>query len=63
MYHFQYKQKNHPKLSQICSYWIFFLGSQELVRNSRGKRVISVRAIEVLLYTIPLTRNKMTLEF
>ena len=28
----------------------FFLGTQERVRNSRGKRVISIRAIEVLLY-------------
>ena len=28
----------------------FFLGTQEPVRNSRGKRVISVRAVEVLLY-------------
>ena len=27
----------------------FFLGTQERVRNSRAKRVISVRAIEVLL--------------
>ena len=28
----------------------FFLGTQERVRNSRGKQAISVRAIEVLLY-------------
>ena len=28
----------------------FFLGTQDRVRNSRGKRAISVRAIEVLLY-------------
>ena len=27
----------------------FFLGTQERVRNSRGKRAISVRATEVLL--------------
>ena len=27
-----------------------FLGTQERVRNSRGKRAISVRATEVLLY-------------
>ena len=32
---------------QLC---FFFQGTQELVRNSRGKRAISVRAIEVLLY-------------
>ena len=30
----------------------FFLGTQERVRNSRGKRAISVRATEVLLYLI-----------
>ena len=28
----------------------FFLGTQERVRNNRGKRAISVRAAEVLLY-------------
>ena len=28
----------------------FFQGTQERVRNSRGKRAINVRAIEVLLY-------------
>ena len=28
----------------------FFQGTQDRVRNSRGKRAISVRAIEVLLY-------------
>ena len=28
----------------------YFLGTQERVRNSRGKRAISVRATEVLLY-------------
>ena len=28
----------------------FFLGTQERVRNSRGKRAISVPATEVLLY-------------
>ena len=45
----RYKKENHPKLSQICNYMYLFLGSQERVRNSRGKRAISVRAIEVLL--------------
>ena len=28
----------------------FFQGTQERVRNSRGKRAIGVRATEVLLY-------------
>ena len=39
-----------PKLSQICSYGILFQEIQEGVRNSRGKRAISVPAIEVPLY-------------
>ena len=30
----------------------FLVGTQERVRNSRGKRAISVRAIEVLLYFV-----------
>ena len=30
--------------------WNLFQGTQERVRTSRGKRAISVRAIEVLLY-------------
>ena len=30
--------------------WDLFQGSQKRDRNSRGKRAISVRAIEVLLY-------------
>ena len=47
---FSIKKENHPKLSQICSYRILFQGSQERVRNSRGKRAISVRATEVRLY-------------
>ena len=33
----------------------FFLGTQERVRNSRGKRAISVRATEVLLYLTECT--------
>ena len=37
---------NYPKFAAKG----FFLGTQELIRNSRGKRAISVRATEVLLY-------------
>ena len=37
---------NYPKSAAME----FFLGTQERVRNSRGKRAISVRATEVLLY-------------
>ena len=37
---------NYPKsAAMVC-----FQGTQKRVRNSRGKRAISVRAIEVLLY-------------
>ena len=49
---FNIKKENHTKLSQICSYGIFFQWTQERVRNSRGKRAISVRATEVLLYIV-----------
>ena len=38
---------NYPKSTPVG----FFLGTQEQVRNSRGKRAISVRATEVLLYS------------
>ena len=37
---------NYPKSAAMG----FFPGTQEQVQNSRGKRAISVRAIEVLLY-------------
>ena len=48
---FSRKQENHIKLSQISSYEVCFSqGTQERVRNSSGKRAISVRATEVLLY-------------
>ena len=39
----------YEKISQICSYGIFFQVTQERVRNSRGKQAISARATEVLL--------------
>ena len=39
---------NYPKSAAM----FFFQGTQELVRNSRGKRAISVRATEVLLYLL-----------
>ena len=37
---------NYPKSAAMG----FFLGTQERVRNSRGKRAISIRATEELLY-------------
>ena len=39
----------------------FFLGIQVRVRSSRDKRVISVRAIEVLLYLRPCMAIKVSL--
>ena len=47
---FQCKIESQPKLTQICSYGIYFQGTQERVQNIRGKRANSVRATEVLLY-------------
>ena len=44
------RKENHPKLSKSAWMSFFFLGTQERVRNSHGKRAISVRATEVLLY-------------
>ena len=41
----------------------FFLGSQERVRNSHDKRAISVRAIEVLLYTMVKSPSLPCTEF
>ena len=41
----QYKKENHPELSQLCIS-VFFQGTQERVRNSRGKLAISVLIIE-----------------
>ena len=47
---FNIKTENNPKLSQICSYGFLFKWTPERFRNSHGKRAISVRATEVLLY-------------
>ena len=44
----QCKKENHPKLSQICIYGVCSKGTQERVRNSRGKRAINVQATEHL---------------
>ena len=44
------KKQNHPEYSKSAAMGVFFLETQERVRNSHGKRAISVRAIEVLLY-------------
>ena len=51
---YQYKKENHPKLSKntimSAAMGLFLLGTQERVRNSRGKRAISVRASKIVLY-------------
>ena len=39
-----------PKIIPNLQLWNFFRETQGRVRNSGGKRAISVRAIEVLLY-------------
>ena len=48
----QYKKKSPEIIPTIMSaaMGFFWGGTQELVRNSRVKRAISVRATEVLLY-------------
>ena len=43
-------KKKLPVNYQKSAAMEIFLGTQERVRTSRGKRAISVRAIEVLLY-------------
>ena len=48
---FKIKKKitlDYPKSAAM----VFFLGTQEQVRNRHGKRAISVRAIEVILYNV-----------
>ena len=42
--------KKSPKLIPNVQLWDFFQGTQERVRNSHGKRAISVQATEILLY-------------
>ena len=44
--------KNYHKYDNVRSYGFFLLGTQERVRNSRGKRAIGVRATEVLPYFV-----------
>ena len=49
------KRKNHPKLSQICTYGIFSQGLKHEfeIAIDDSERAISVRATEVLLYVFP----------
>ena len=48
---FSIKKKTTPNYPKSAAKG-FFKGTQERVRNSCGKRVISVRATEVLLYLV-----------
>ena len=48
---------NYPKSAAMG----FFQGTQEGVRNSRGKRAISVRAIKVPLYILIISFMKFCL--
>ena len=44
------KKKITPDYSKSAAWGFVFLGTQEQAQNSCGKRAISVRATEVLLY-------------
>ena len=49
---------NYPKDHYVCSYGIFSLGTQERVRNSCGKRAISVRVkFYCMLIAVDETNN------
>ena len=54
---------NYSKYDNACSCGIFWLGTQERVRNSRGKRAIRVRATEVLLCIHNLHSNNIVYVF
>ena len=53
----QYKKKNtrnYPKYNNVCNFGFFISLGLKIRRSSncRGKRPISVRVLEVLLYTV-----------
>ena len=62
MYHFQYERKS-PKIILNLQLWDFFHGTQERVRNSRGKRAIRVRATEDLLWRLIVVEIESTLSY
>ena len=51
-FYFHYAKRKSPYIIPNLHLWDFFHETQERVRNSRCKRAISVRAIEVLLYIV-----------
>ena len=55
---FSMYKRNHPKLSKICSYGIFFQGTQVRVRNNHDKQAISVRATDGLLSLYQIKTDK-----
>ena len=61
IYRFQYKKRKSHLIIPNLLQRDFCLGSQERVRNIRGKQAISVRATEVLLYLIWKIANILTL--
>ena len=48
-----------PDYSKSADTGFFSLGTQEGVPNSCGKRVIGVRATEVLLYIVPIPKKQI----
>ena len=56
---FQYEKEKNLNYPKSAAMGLFSQGTQERVRKSRGKRAISVQAIEILLYLyIPFTCKK-----
>ena len=49
---FSMKKENTLNYPKSAAMGFFVQGTQERIRNSRGKRAISVRAIEVLLFDL-----------
>ena len=54
---FNIKKKNHAELPKSSTKG-FFLGTQERVRNSLGKRAISVRPTEIFVYSFLFLSDK-----
>ena len=48
---FSIKKENHPKFFQICNYRIVFKGLKNESETTVVNKPISIRAIEVLLYS------------
>ena len=55
---FSIRKRNNTLIYPKSAAMGFFEGTEEQVRNSRGKQAISVRAIEVPLYTLIAKVNR-----